>query len=64
MYAKCGAFAKAEGVLYELPVRDVGSWNSLITGYAQHGQGKEALKCFDKMRWEGHIPDAFTFLSS
>ena len=37
MYAKCGAFAKAEGVLCELRVR---GWSSLIAGYAHHGQGK------------------------
>ena len=34
MYAKCGALAKAEGVLYELLVRDVVSWSLLIARYA------------------------------
>eukprot|EP00250_Pteridium_aquilinum_P019731 c24551_g2_i2 orf=764-1438(+) len=34
MYAKCGALAKAEGVLEELPARNVVSWSALIAGYA------------------------------
>lgn len=34
MYAKCGAFAIAQEVFDELPIRNSISWNALITGYA------------------------------
>ncbi|KAI5081354.1 hypothetical protein GOP47_0004537, partial [Adiantum capillus-veneris] len=61
MYAKCGVLHKAQKVLQELPVRDVGSWNALITGYAQQGQGQKALDCFQRMRSEGISPDAITY---
>lgn len=61
LYAKCGALAKAQQVFDELPVRDVISWNTLVTGYAQGGHGEEPLTCFKGMQGEGLLPDAVTF---
>ncbi|KAI5079086.1 hypothetical protein GOP47_0006757 [Adiantum capillus-veneris] len=61
MYAKCGALPKAKKVLEELSVRNVVSWSSLISGYAQHGSGKEALCCFRQLRSEGLSPNAITY---
>ena len=61
MYAKCGMLAKAQEVLFELPIRDVVSWSALISGYAQQNQGLQALNCFDRMQSEGFSPDAVTF---
>ncbi|KAI5059719.1 hypothetical protein GOP47_0026038 [Adiantum capillus-veneris] len=61
MYAKCGFLRKAQKVLDELPVRNVVSWSALIAGYAQHGCGKEALDCFQRMRSEGISPNAITY---
>ena len=62
MYAKCGNLEKAQKVLEDLPFRDVISWNSLISGYAQHGQGYESLYCFEKMQREGISPNLVTFI--
>ena len=56
MYAKCGALAKARRVLEELC-----SWNVLSAGYAQDGQGEQALNCFEQMQCEGILPDAVTY---
>ena len=53
MYAECGDLEKAQQVLLDLPVRDVVSWSSLIAGYAEEGQGHQALECFAKMQREG-----------
>jgi pentatricopeptide repeat protein len=61
MYAKCGALAKAQQVLEELPSRDVITWSSLIAGYVQEGQGEKALHCFEQMQREGLSPNAMTF---
>jgi pentatricopeptide repeat protein len=61
MYAKCGLLPKAQAVVEELVVRDVVSWNTLITGYAQHGQGQEAMTCFRMMQLEGICPNGATF---
>ncbi|KAI5060788.1 hypothetical protein GOP47_0025208 [Adiantum capillus-veneris] len=63
MYAKCGALAKAQQVLEEMPSRNVVSWSALIAGYAQQGLGKEALNCFDQMKREGLSPNAVTYSS-
>ena len=62
MYAKCGALAQAQQVLEELPIRNTLSWSALIAGYAQQGQGYEALKCFHRMQSDGISPDNITFL--
>ncbi|MCO5570113.1 hypothetical protein L7F22_023829 [Adiantum nelumboides] len=63
MYAKCGAVLKAHHVLEKLRHRNLISWSSLITGYAQEGQGEQALNCFKRMLSEGILPDAVTLLS-
>eukprot|EP00250_Pteridium_aquilinum_P030933 c42512_g1_i1 orf=1-438(-) len=62
MYAKCGELAKAKELLDGLRVQSVISWNTLITGYVQHGQGHKALNCFKQMQHEGPSPDAVTFV--
>ena len=64
MYAKCGIPAKAQEVLEELPIRNIVSWNALIAGYAQEGQGYEALKCFEQLKRSGLSPNEVTLLSS
>ncbi|KAI5065602.1 hypothetical protein GOP47_0020297 [Adiantum capillus-veneris] len=61
LYAKCGALVKARRVFEEISTRDVVSWNALIAGYAQNGQGEEALACFERMHEEGLPPNAVTF---
>ncbi|KAH7365848.1 hypothetical protein KP509_18G049200 [Ceratopteris richardii] len=62
MYARFGALQKAQGLFNDLPSLDIVSWNILITGYAQHAYGNEALYCFEKMQEMGYFPDAVTFM--
>ena len=59
MYVKCGVLQK---LLEDLPFRDVISWNALIGGYCQEGQGHEALNCYEKMINENIFPDTITFI--
>ncbi|KAH7289259.1 hypothetical protein KP509_31G066800 [Ceratopteris richardii] len=61
MYAKCGALAMAQQVLEELPLRDLVTWNTLIAGYTQQGEGEKAIRCFECMQDEGIHPDVVTF---
>ncbi|KAK6946106.1 E motif [Dillenia turbinata] len=49
MYAKLGATDSAHKVFKEIPVRDVVSWNTLITGYAQNGLASEAIEVYGMM---------------
>ena len=62
MYAKCGSLKTAREVFDNLPVRNVASWNTLISGYVKHGLCDEAIECFRRMQLEGLSPDAITFI--
>ena len=62
MYSKCGMLSKAEGAFHDLRIPSRASWNALIAGYAQHGEGEDALHCFEKMQHAGFVPDKVTFL--
>ena len=61
-YTQCGALDKARELFDQLLIRDVVSWNALIAGYAEQGQGDEALKCFECMKRGNISPDAVTFV--
>ncbi|CAI8598891.1 unnamed protein product [Vicia faba] len=63
MYAKCGDMESAEN-LFEMMiyVRDVVSWNTLITGFAQNGCGEDSLVVFRRMVEANIEPNHVTFL--
>lgn len=61
IYAKCDSLLEAEYVFNQLPHRDVLSWNALITGYAEHGPGQEALKYFEMMQASDFQLDVVSF---
>ena len=44
-----------------MPVRDVVSWNSMISGYASCGYLSHALELFVEMQGTGVRPSGFTF---
>ncbi|KAJ8620659.1 hypothetical protein MRB53_029188 [Persea americana] len=62
MYVKCGRMDYAEHVFRRLPKMDVVSWNTMIQGYAIHGDADTSLALFDQMPVKGVIPDAVTFI--
>ncbi|XP_065856441.1 pentatricopeptide repeat-containing protein At3g24000, mitochondrial [Euphorbia lathyris] len=62
MYAKCGSIEDAKKIFNELIKLDVGSWNSMLAGYAQHGLGRRTLKKFKQMLRIGIAPNDITFL--
>ncbi|KAL6839270.1 hypothetical protein ACP4OV_030942 [Aristida adscensionis] len=62
MYAKCG-FIKESSLFFESACgKDVICWNSMISTYAQHGHGEEALQVFQQMREAGIEPNYVTFV--
>jgi pentatricopeptide repeat protein len=62
MYSKSGSLDDARKVFDQLgPVRGVGCWNALLSGYAHQGASKEVLELFDRMRQEHIWPDVVTF---
>ncbi|KAH7301774.1 hypothetical protein KP509_23G042100 [Ceratopteris richardii] len=64
MYGKFGMLDEAQLVLERLPLRDVFTWSSLISGYVQHALDDQALCCLAQMELEGVFPNAITFASS
>ncbi|KAF5469247.1 hypothetical protein F2P56_013335 [Juglans regia] len=52
MYAKCQMMDEANKVFERMVVKDVVSWNAMVTGYSQIGRFEDALALFEKMREE------------
>lgn len=46
----------ARSVFDSMEMRDVISWNAMIGGYAQNGNGNEALELFKQMEQDGIQP--------
>ncbi|VVB00057.1 unnamed protein product [Arabis nemorensis] len=63
MYVKCGELVKAKLVFDRFPSKDIIMWNSIISGYASHGLGEEALKIFHKMPFSGTMPNKVTIIA-
>ncbi|KAL6180137.1 hypothetical protein ACLB2K_046804 [Fragaria x ananassa] len=63
MYAKLGNIEFAVEMFGYMPDKDVISWTSLVTGYAQNGSHEKALKLFCEMRDAGIYPDHFIIAS-
>ncbi|XP_019702229.1 pentatricopeptide repeat-containing protein ELI1, chloroplastic [Elaeis guineensis] len=63
MYCKCGSLEDACLVFHTIKDKDVVVWNSMIGGYAMHGNSKEALKLFSKLHAEGFQPTDITFIA-
>ncbi|XP_043709185.1 pentatricopeptide repeat-containing protein At4g35130, chloroplastic [Telopea speciosissima] len=64
MYAKLGYIEFAEKVFEEMPLRDLVSWNSMISGYVSVGDGRKSLLCFQEMQALGFDPDRFGIISA
>lgn len=62
MYAKCGDMASAATVFDAMPERDIVSWNSMVTGFAQNGHGKQSLAVFEQLLKAGITPNHTTLL--
>ncbi|GMI84516.1 hypothetical protein like AT1G09220 [Hibiscus trionum] len=64
-YAKCGCIVSASRFFEEITTdtKNLVSWTSLISGFAMHGMGKEAVESFARMEQEGWKPNRVTFVS-
>lgn len=62
MYLKCGDADFARKIFNEMPVKNVVSWNSMVSGLVQKGEFKEVLNMFRKMQRRGVKPDDFTMV--
>ncbi|OMO78062.1 hypothetical protein COLO4_24864 [Corchorus olitorius] len=63
MYMKCGDADSARQLFHEMPVKNVVSWNSMISGLVQQGQYKEALDVYNDMQRIRLKPDSVTLVA-
>ncbi|XP_073155866.1 putative pentatricopeptide repeat-containing protein At3g47840 [Henckelia pumila] len=63
MYSKCGQPDSASTIFHEMTRRDVISWSTIISGYAQVGCGEEAFELLSMMRREGQKPTEYALSS-
>ncbi|KAL5982713.1 hypothetical protein ACLOJK_016789 [Asimina triloba] len=64
MYAKCGDMNSAVTLFERMQERDIVTWNSIVTGFAQNGCPKQSLSAFERMVDAGIRPNHVTFLGA
>ncbi|XP_044465329.1 putative pentatricopeptide repeat-containing protein At3g01580 isoform X2 [Mangifera indica] len=64
LYAKMGSTRNAFNLFLKMPEKDVISWSSMISCFAQNGNAVEALKLFNDMIDERFEPNAVTVVSA
>ncbi|KAL6009241.1 hypothetical protein ACLOJK_022469 [Asimina triloba] len=62
LYSKCGKIDDSRKIFDQIDKPDLITWTTLISSYAEHGQGEEALNIYEMMRKEGIKPDSVTFI--
>lgn len=63
MYSRCGRIGEARKVFDSMITKDLVSWNAMMAGYAQSGQGREVIDIFESMLKMGFDPDHISYVS-
>ncbi|XP_010252470.1 PREDICTED: putative pentatricopeptide repeat-containing protein At1g10330 [Nelumbo nucifera] len=63
MYGKTGCLESATRVFNKMTVKEVCTWNAIISSLASNGREKQALDMFEEMRVEGLQPNEVTFVA-
>ncbi|CAH9103754.1 unnamed protein product [Cuscuta europaea] len=63
MYSKCGDIDGARLYFDMMPCKNTITWNEMIHGYAQNGQGEQAFILYEYMIQTGNKPDGVTFIA-
>ncbi|KAK7342159.1 hypothetical protein VNO80_25102 [Phaseolus coccineus] len=63
MYCNCESISCARKLFEGLIVKDIVSWNSLISGYEKRGDAFEVLELFGRMVEGSAVPDEVTVIS-
>ncbi|KAG0497109.1 hypothetical protein HPP92_001800 [Vanilla planifolia] len=65
VYASCGELAAAELVFDRIDAPDLVSWNSLMAGFSDNGDGYKAMEAFVRLKMtssaSGLCPDEYTY---
>lgn len=60
MYSRCGSIHTSFEVFDKLPVRDVISWNTMVSAFVQNGLDDEGLLLVYEMQKQGFLVDSVT----
>ncbi|XP_054796947.1 pentatricopeptide repeat-containing protein At4g33990-like [Prosopis cineraria] len=63
LYGRFGTLDAAYKLFADMPVRDLGSWNAMISGFCLNGNAAGALKVLNNMKSEGVNMDPITVSS-
>ncbi|KAM4110681.1 hypothetical protein ACJW30_05G010100 [Castanea mollissima] len=63
LYCKTGCLRNAVNVFNQMVVKEVCTWNAMITTLASNGREMEALDMFEKMKMKGQHPNEVTFVA-
>ncbi|KAL5575995.1 hypothetical protein UlMin_017694 [Ulmus minor] len=63
MYSKCGRMEEAQKVFDSIDEKNLISWNALMSGYAQNGQGRKVIEVFEDMLSMDCNPDHISYTS-
>ncbi|KAK1259927.1 Pentatricopeptide repeat-containing protein [Acorus gramineus] len=63
MYTKCGSIERARQIFIGMERRDSVTYNAMISGYAVHGRGKDALTLLRRMETDGLRPDEVSLVA-
>ena len=63
MYVKCDSLEVAYRLFDKMHMKDVVSWNVMISGFADNGHFNEALPFYHQMQLQGIRPDSATMVS-
>ncbi|XP_031495803.1 pentatricopeptide repeat-containing protein At2g21090 [Nymphaea colorata] len=63
MYSQCGYLEYGQRIFHGLRKMDIVACNTMVSAFAHHGCGKEAIKLFEEMLKEGMKPDSVTLLA-
>ncbi|XP_074312886.1 pentatricopeptide repeat-containing protein At4g35130, chloroplastic [Silene latifolia] len=64
MYWKLGLVRDSERLFEEMVIKDLVSWNSMVSGYVSNQDGFNALMYFRGMQAFGIVPDKFSMISA
>ncbi|XP_050279814.1 pentatricopeptide repeat-containing protein At2g13600-like [Quercus robur] len=63
MYSRCGRIEEAQKVFDLIHEKNVISWNAIMAGYAQNGQGRKVIEIFENMLEMKCSPDHISYVS-
>ncbi|KAM3396929.1 putative pentatricopeptide repeat-containing protein [Capsicum galapagoense] len=64
MYSKCGHMKEADILFGWLPVKNLITWNTIISGHAHNGNSDEVIRLFEQLKSVKDLqPDGITFVN-